>query len=126
MGILFNLTKSQCKTIKTEMFTLFLYPEVFSIIKSELSCLFLPFCQPFPVNSSCRHFKDIGVNNKVRMVHVTSKRDVYICRMPILGMENNDHIRTLSEEINFSKCTIGGHTNSLGKSIWSYTKYHME
>ena len=69
--------------------------------------------------------------------------------MPILGMEN-DHILseeinfskcmifdnknglimtidpTLSEELNFSKCMIGNHKNSLGKSIRSYTKYHME
>ena len=35
-------------------------------------------------------------------------------------------LHTLSEEINFSKCTIGDHKNSLGKSIWSYTKYHMK
>ena len=33
---------------------------------------------------------------------------------------------TLSEEINFSKCTIGDHKNSLDKSTQSYTKYHME
>ena len=31
-------------------------------------------------------------------------------------------LRTLSEEINFSKCTISSHKNSLGKSIWSYTE----
>ena len=35
-------------------------------------------------------------------------------------------LHTLSEEINFSKCTIGDHKNSLGKPIRSYTKYHME
>ena len=34
-------------------------------------------------------------------------------------------LHTLSEEIN-SKCTIDDHKNSLGKSIWRYTKYHME
>ena len=33
---------------------------------------------------------------------------------------------TLSEEITFSKCTIGSHKNSLDKPIRSYTKYHME
>ena len=32
----------------------------------------------------------------------------------------------LSEEINFSKCMIGDHKNSLGKPIQSYMKYHME
>ena len=37
---------------------------------------------------------------------------------------NNDH--TLSEKINFSKCAIGDHKNSLDKSIKNYTKYHME
>ena len=33
---------------------------------------------------------------------------------------------TLSEEINFSKCMISNYKNSLGKSIWSYTKYNVE
>ena len=41
--ILLNLIKSQCKTIEIKIFTLFLYPEVFNIIESELSCLFMPF-----------------------------------------------------------------------------------
>ena len=36
----------------------------------------------------------------------------------------NDH--TLSEKINFSKCMIGDHKNSLGKPIQGCTKYHME
>ena len=34
-------------------------------------------------------------------------------------------LHTLSDPINFSKCTIGV-KNSLDKSIQSYTKYHME
>ena len=70
-----NLTKHQHKTIKTEMFTLFLYPEVFGIIESELSCLFLPFCQPLSVNSSCQHFKDVGVNN------ANVENLAYLCRL---------------------------------------------
>ena len=35
-------------------------------------------------------------------------------------------LHTLSEEINFSKCMISSHKNSLGKSTQSYTKYHMK
>ena len=35
-------------------------------------------------------------------------------------------LHTLSEETNFWKCMIGEHKNSLGKSVQSYTKYHIE